>query len=69
MIRTVDNKVYPLMIFVSFTFAIVSFLSYAIVPFLLEKYRRKEHKDQIPTLPYKTPKILSEKFFQKQKDF
>ena len=38
---------------------------HAIVQFLLEKYRRKEHNDQIPTLPYKKPKILSENFFSK----
>ena len=58
MIRTIDNKVYPLMIFVVFIFLL---LSYALVMFLLKIYRKKEHSDQISNPPYKKPKILREK--------
>ena len=60
MIRTTDNKVYPLMIFVVY-FSIAYFLSYALVMFLLKIYRKEEHSDQISTPPYKKPKILREK--------
>ena len=52
MIRTIDNNVYALMISVSFNFLLFS--SYAIVTYLLTKHRKKGHKDQISTLPYRS---------------
>ena len=50
-----------------FFYCLVPMLCYCNV--LIEKYRKKEYNDQIPTLPYKKPKILIEKISSKTERF